>query len=431
MGMENFRNISYMISHVFLMVFFYLFTVHRFSKRKTVGICIFVFFVLNFTDCFKLNFYPDSDLCYVTVTVFQILIVQFTNIFLSKTRDSRVLFMGLSASNYVIAGSVIASVLFIWTGHAFLSFAGSIAVHIFILLFLYIKIKDTWLKCFEKEYIGNWWQLCLIPIFFYCGFSFLAFFPYRLDDNPDNIPGVLIFIITMFVSYIVVMHYVESELERNDIHWRNVLSECYIKDLESHNHSVEQFEQNLKILRHDIKHYSGLIEQLLDQKEYGEVRNAVKHINHVVDENKIMRYCSNLVMNTILTNIMEKASSMGIRINLDAAISEAKAVNDYEFAAVTANLFENAIMCVQNLEEEKKYVDIKIQCEEDHLFIDMKNPYEKEIILDSLTGLPKSRRGENHGFGMQSISAFADKLGGNIGCYCEGGIFRIILFAKF
>ena len=122
---------------------------------------------------------------------------------------------------------------------------------------------------------------------------------------------------------------------------------------------------------------------------------------------------------------------MGIRINLDAAISEAKAVNDYEFAAVTANLFENAIMCVQDLEEEKKYVDIKIQCEEDHLFIDMKNPYEKEIILDSLTGLPKSRRGENHGFGMQSISAFADKLGGNIGCYCEGGIFRIILFAKF
>ena len=52
MGMENFRNISYMISHVFLMVFFYLFTVHRFSKRKTVGICIFVFFVLNFTDCY-------------------------------------------------------------------------------------------------------------------------------------------------------------------------------------------------------------------------------------------------------------------------------------------------------------------------------------------------------------------------------------------
>lgn len=429
--MENFKNISYMISHIFLMAFFYLFTVHRFSRKKTVGICVFVLFLLNFSDCFKLNIFPDSGLCYVIVTVFQILIVQFTNIFLSKTRDSRVLFMGLSASNYVIAGSVIASVLYIWTGHAFLSFAGSIAVHVFILLFLYIKIKDIWLKCFEKEYIGNWWELCLIPVFFYCGFSFLAFFPYRLDDNPHNIPGVLIFIITMFVSYVVVMHYVESESERNDMHWRNVLSECYIKDLESQFHSVEQFEQNLKILRHDIKHYSGFIEQLLDQKEYGEVRNAVKHINHVVDENKIMRYCNNLVMNTVLSNVMEKAFSLGIRINLDAEIMDNKEVDNYEFAAVTANLFENAIICVQDLEEEKKYVDVKIQCEEDHLLFDIKNPYEKEIILDSLTGLPKSRRGENHGFGMQSISAFAENLGGNIGCYCEGGLFRIILFAKF
>ena len=151
----------------------------------------------------------------------------------------------------------------------------------------------------------------------------------------------------------------------------------------------------------------------------------------MVDENKIMRYCNNLVMNTVLSNVMEKAFSLGIRINLDAEIMDNKEVDNYEFAAVTANLFENAIICVQDLEEEKKYVDVKIQCEEDHLLFDIKNPYEKEIILDSLTGLPKSRRGENHGFGMQSISAFAENLGGNIGCYCEGGLFRIILFAKF
>ena len=61
----------------------------------------------------------------------------------------------------------------------------------------------------------------------------------------------------------------------------------------------------------------------------------------------------------------------------------------------------------------------------------VKNEYEKEIIFDPYTGLPRSRKGENHGLGMQSVSAFSNKIGGNIGCYCENGTFNIVIFAKF
>ena len=34
----NYKNLSYTISHVFLMLFMYLFIVHRYSKKKTAGI---------------------------------------------------------------------------------------------------------------------------------------------------------------------------------------------------------------------------------------------------------------------------------------------------------------------------------------------------------------------------------------------------------
>ena len=61
----------------------------------------------------------------------------------------------------------------------------------------------------------------------------------------------------------------------------------------------------------------------------------------------------------------------------------------------------------------------------------MKNEYDKEIILDSVTGFPKSTKGENHGLGMQSVLAFAEKIGGETGCYFEAGIFNVMLFAKF
>ena len=97
---------------------------------------------------------------------------------------------------------------------------------------------------------------------------------------------------------------------------------------------------------------------------------------------------------------------------------------------VVANLFDNALNCVKNFVERKKIVDVKIRCEEDCLMIHMINEYEKEIIFDSETGLPKSRKGKNHGFGLQGVQAFADKIGGTLGCYCEQDMFHVMLFAK-
>ena len=65
------------------------------------------------------------------------------------------------------------------------------------------------------------------------------------------------------------------------------------------------------------------------------------------------------------------------------------------------------------------------------LFIQIKNEYEGEIILDSTTKLPKSKKNENHGWGMQSILSFSKKIDGTVGCYLNNGIFDIMLYAKF
>ncbi len=429
--MEYFNNISYFISHIYLMLYIYLFVNHRYSKRTTAAICFTAGLLLALTDCLKLNIFPESDLCYFTVTIIQIIITQSTVIFISENRDSKVLFLGLSASNYVISGSILAAVLHIYTGNDILALTGSFFTHLLILLFLYFKIRDMYLKLYGKEYMKNWWELCLIPAFFYCGFSFLAFFPHTLYENPDNIPGTVIFIITMFVSYVAVLRYVESESNRADIYWKNVLFESYIKGLENYSHLVEQSEKNLRILRHDMRHYSGMIDSLLTQGKYEEIHKLTAYINKVTDENKVPKYSNNMILNSIICDAMDWASTLGISINLDNNIPKELPVNDCELAAVIANLFENAFICIKDFPKEKRYINAKIHCAQDHLLIQMENEYKNEIFFDSLTGLPKSKKGKNHGLGMQSISAFSDKINGNIGCYCENGMFHIMLFAKF
>ncbi len=429
--MNYFDNISYMLSHMFLMLFLYLFITHRYSKAVTRGICFGSFLFLTVTDCLKLNFFPDSRLCYAVVTVIQIFVTQFTGIFISVKRNWKVLFMGLSASNYVIVGSVTASILYIYTEEPWISLAGSCLVHAVILYILYKGIRDIWLRQYEKEYTDSWWELCLVPVFFYCSFSAISFFPNTLYDIPENIPGILCFLATMFVSYAVVLRYVESDSKRKDIYWKNVLFESYIKGLENQYYLVEQAEKNMKILRHDLRHYSSMLTLLLDQGEYEEIKKIVAHVNDMAEENKVVKYCQNVIVNTIISKMMERAESSDIQVNLELRVKKEIPVNDYEFTAVIANLIENAIICVRNYEKEKRHIDVKIHCDQEHLLIQMQNEYEGEVVLDPETGLPQSGKGGDHGLGMQSFLAFSEKIEGDFACECKDGVFLIMLFAKF
>lgn len=151
----------------------------------------------------------------------------------------------------------------------------------------------------------------------------------------------------------------------------------------------------------------------------------------MADENKVVKYCNNLIANTIISKMMDKAGSLGIKVDLDIAIPKKIPVNDYEFTLVVANLFENAIICVEDFDKDKRNIYIKINYSNEHLLIHMKNKYDKEIEFDSVSGLPKSTQGGGHGLGMQSVMAFSDKIGGETGCYLEDGFFNIVLFVKF
>ena len=60
--MNYFTYISNMISHIFLMLFMYLFIAHRFSEKITGLICILIFLALTSLDFCKLILFPDSGL---------------------------------------------------------------------------------------------------------------------------------------------------------------------------------------------------------------------------------------------------------------------------------------------------------------------------------------------------------------------------------
>lgn len=102
---------SYIISHIFLILFFYLFMIHRYSQVATILIYFLLFSVLCILDFSKLILFPDSALCYVVSTILQIIATQTSAFFTARRQNYQTLFIGLSASSYVIAGAVSSAII--------------------------------------------------------------------------------------------------------------------------------------------------------------------------------------------------------------------------------------------------------------------------------------------------------------------------------
>ena len=145
------KNISYIMSHIFFLVFVYLFMVHRYSRKKTLSICFLAFLFTTVMGQLKLNLFSDSALFYFFTTIAQIIVVQLAGLLISEKRDSRTLFIGLSASNYAIIGSIIAPILYISTDSVLLALAGNLLANIILLLVLYFNIRNTGTKFCERD----------------------------------------------------------------------------------------------------------------------------------------------------------------------------------------------------------------------------------------------------------------------------------------
>ena len=135
------KNISYTMSHIFFLVFVYLFTIPRYSKKRTLVICALSFAFTTAMSQLKMIVLPDNALFYFIITIIQIIAAQLTGLLISERRNAKTLFVGLSASNYVLVGSIIASILYIFTDDIIVSLTGNLLAHIIILLIFYRKIR--------------------------------------------------------------------------------------------------------------------------------------------------------------------------------------------------------------------------------------------------------------------------------------------------
>lgn len=190
--------------------------------------------------------------------------------------------------------------------------------------------------------------------------------------------ALVLVLITLSVLYLIRYHMVKKI---EDLAFS--LNDQYEEDISKH-------ITTMRSQRHDFIHHMLAIKQMLNSGKYQE---SFDYINSVLGETS---YISDVLpiaseaVGGLLLSYKEKASKKGINIYyhiMDGLNSFPCKV--YETNKILGNLLLNAIEAVDQIEEEKKFINMKIYRNNSHYYIEVSNFIEKETIERNIENIFK------------------------------------------
>ena len=248
----------------------------------------------------------------------------------------------------------------------------------------------------------------IVPIVYYIyDYSMSVYTNYWTINNRivlEFLPFFLCFIYMLFN----VVYYKEQELKieaKENEQILRITLEQQNKDIED----IKSHENKIKLLRHDMR---LLLNNLVLHIENNEKDNALKLISDYIEEvdsTTIKRYCTNEIINCVLSNYANKCKENHVLFDVNVTIFTFD-LEELLFSSILSNALDNALNATKLLPEDKRKIKVMFKRNNDKYLLSIKNTYaNKPKFVD---GRPVSNRKE-HGFGTQSIQYITKRLGGN------------------
>lgn len=179
--------------------------------------------------------------------------------------------------------------------------------------------------------------------------------------------------------------------------------------------TVELF--NIKF--HDMKHMIDV----LGSGDYSGKEDVIKSLKEEVSGMGMIFDTGNKALDTVLMQKSLVCQSNDIRLSCMADGQLAKIIEDMDLYVLIANILDNAINAVKQLDKDRRSIDLTIGESGGALLIRCENFCGKDTqFVDGLPVTDSDKR--YHGFGTRSIVHTAEKYNGAARMYQEGDVFH-------
>lgn len=285
------------------------------------------------------------------------------------------------------------------------------------LIYRYIKI---WVPQAIQMLSRRMWSiLSLISLTSFIGIIIIIY-KCSYDDSYLAWPSCIATLITsMGCCYLCtyMAKIVRSDMELETIQYQR----SYYQELENN-------QQTVRRMRHDMKNHLGVVETLLRDGKY---EMAHKYLHDLDQEftSHTRIYCEDPVINAVLNVKFQKAETEKIACQYQVDIKGQLPLEDIELCTLLANTLDNAIEAsIKITDVRKRKISLKVRCMNGNISCEIMNAKNNQIIeKNGLFETDKSDRC-SHGLGLRSVKQIVNKHNGEIKIEYTDDIFKVIIF---
>ena len=235
------------------------------------------------------------------------------------------------------------------------------------------------------------------------------------------VTGIVSFFASIFImvySYSRLRFYQEySKTEAEN----KFLKEKEIMQLDYYN-EMKVKEEKIRKISHDIKNNISVVYGLKSEKER---EKFIKKIDDDLRKYELVKYSSNDILNIILNTKISKARNLGIKFDIDIK-SSFDFMEDIDVSNLFTNILDNAIE--NSFLVDDKFIKFSIKKKLGNIVVECSNSYDG--IINYKGKRLKSRKNDEHGFGLKIIDDIVKKYNGEIKIDCSENFTITLLFLE-
>jgi two-component system sensor histidine kinase AgrC len=222
-------------------------------------------------------------------------------------------------------------------------------------------------------------------------------------------------VLNLLMLYLVIYYMIENDERQQVMYQHNILMAKYEQQI-LHYNKLHEFYEEYRKFKHDYKHITRTLRVLIKEKEYEETRNVLEEMDELIQTSiKVpKRYSNNVVLDSMMNELNDECEKHKINLSFEGVLELDTSLTVVEKIMLFHNLASNAIEACLRVDDNKRFILLKVQLIEGWVTIVVENSFNGEAVIKNDKLMSTKEDTLSHGYGLTNLDELCRRHGGLI-----------------